>query len=116
MEQYKDNALWKAANRLCRDVDTMTCGFPEYQTFIRFLREKTAALPGAVAAVYASDPADPREIRRAYELAHDAEYVLFFAHLYRNLPYEATAMLYGQVHEVKRLIVAAEFKDNHGKY
>ncbi len=115
MEEYKDLPLWKAADRLCRDVDTMTLGFPAYHTFIRLLREKTAALPAAVAAVYASASPDPRALKRAYELAHDAEYVLFFAHLYRNLPYEATAVLYGKVHEVKRLIAAAEFKDAYGR-
>ncbi len=114
MEPYKETALWKAAHRLCREVDTMTCGFAGYHTFIRLLREKAAALPGAVAAVYASDPPDPRAIKHAYELAHDAEYVLFSTHLFRNLPYEATAGLYEQVYEVKRLITAAAFKDGYG--
>jgi hypothetical protein len=108
VERYKESLLWKAADRLRREAEEMTRGFAEYHTFIRLLREKAAALPAAVAAIYASDPADPREIRRAYELAHDAEYVLFCAHIFRNLPYEATAGLYGQVHEVKRLIVSAE--------
>jgi len=107
-QPYTETALWKATDTLCREVDAMTRGFAEYHTLIRLLREKAAALPAAVAAIYASDPADPREIRRAYELAHDAEYVLFSAHLFRNLPYEATATLYEQIYEVKRLIVSAE--------
>jgi hypothetical protein len=47
-------------------------------------------------------------VRRAYELAHDAEYALFSAHLFRDLPYQATAGLYEKVYEIKRLIVAAE--------
>jgi hypothetical protein len=114
-QPYTESALWKAADTFCREVAAMTCGFAEYHTFIRLLREKAAALPVAVAAIYASDPADPREIRRAYEIAHDAEYVLFCAHLFRNLPYEATAGLYGQVHEVKRLIVTAERESPYGR-
>ena len=33
----------------------------------------------------------------------------------RNLPYEATAGLYGQVHEVKQLIVTAERESPYGR-
>ena len=76
---------------------------------------KAAALPKAVAAVYASDPVDTRAVKRAYELAHDGEYVLFSAHLYRNLPYMATTEWYERLYEVKRLIAAAEFKDAYGR-
>jgi hypothetical protein len=108
VEQYKESLLWKAADRLRREAEEMTRGFREYHTLIRLLREKAAALPGAVAAICASDPTDPRAVRRAYELAHDAEYALFSAHLFRDLPYRATAGLYEKVYEIKRLIVAAE--------
>ena len=115
MMLYMETALWKAADKLRHEVDTMTCGFAEYHTLIRLLQEKTEALPAATAAICASASPDPRAIKRAYELAHDAEYVLFSAQLFRSLPYEATATLYEQLYEVKRLVAAAEFKDAYGR-
>jgi hypothetical protein len=51
VERYKESLLWKAAEGLRREAEEMTRGLSEYHTLLRLLREKTAALPGAVAAV-----------------------------------------------------------------
>jgi hypothetical protein len=106
MEKYEESPLWKAAFALSRSVDKLTRDFPEYNTLVRFMREKAAALPLAVADVYAHTPAHANALKRAYEQAHDAEYVLFCSLLFHYLPHPDANKLFTTLGEIKRLIVA----------
>jgi hypothetical protein len=108
MEGYKELPLWKAAAALSRDVDTLTKTFPEYNTLVRMLREKTTGLSLTI-ATDAPEKDMPRTdaLKRAYEQAHDAEYVLLFSLIFRYVPYADARGLFEKIYNVKRLIVEA---------
>jgi hypothetical protein len=115
MEEYTKMTLVQAASTLSRNVETLTGKFPEHTTFIRILREKAAALPQAIAAsaLTINLAASADALKRAYEQAHDAEYVLLFSLLFRYVPYADASGLFNEFYNVKRLIIA-ELKETYG--
>ena len=107
-QPYKDLSLWKAARSLSRDVDTLTKTFPEYNTLVRLLREKTTRLSLTIATDSpGTDMPRTDALQRAYEQAHDAEYVLLFSLIFRYVPYTDARGLFEKIYNVKRLIVEA---------
>jgi hypothetical protein len=108
MEGYKDLPLWKAAYALSRNVDTLTKTFPEYNTLVRLLREKTTRLSLTIATdTPKKDMPRTDALKCAYEQAHDAEYVLFFSLIFRYVPYTDALGLFEKIYTVKRLVVEA---------
>lgn len=108
MDANKEQPLWKAAYALGRDVDTLTKTFPEYNTLVRMLREKTTGLSLTIATdTPEKDMPRTDALKRAYEQAHDAEYVLLFSLIFRYVPYADALSLFEKIYNVKRLIVEA---------
>lgn len=108
-EQYKELPIWQQAYTVGRSVNNLTKDFPQYNVYVHILREKTAALPVSIAlASMAASPVESVEAHRsAYELAHDAEYVLLFCLIFRYLPLADIAVLRERLTDVKKLILDA---------
>jgi hypothetical protein len=115
MEEYTKMTLMQAAAALSRKIETLTGRFPVHTTFIRILRAKATALPKTLAtsAVEFNLAASVDALKRAYEQAHDAEYVLLFSLLFRYVPYADASGLFDDFYNVKRLIIA-ELKGTNG--
>lgn len=107
-QPYNELPLWKATYALSRDVDKLTKTFPEYNALVRMLREKTTTLSLTIATdAPGKDMPRTDALKRAYEQAHDAEYVLLFSLLFRYVPYSEARGLFEKIYNVKRLIVEA---------
>jgi hypothetical protein len=90
-----------------KEIDELTKNFPEYNTILRFLRERSMAMPVTIATgSLGGTPAEYAEaLKTVYEQAHDTEYLLFFTLIFRYLPYENVCTLSEQIHDVKWLVI-----------
>jgi hypothetical protein len=114
MEEFTKITLLHAASALSRNVEALTKEFPEHTTCIRILQEKSAALPASIAAsvLEINLTASANLLKQAYELAHDAEYMLLLSLFFRYVPYADASGLFDEFYKVKRLIIA-ELKETH---
>ena len=108
-EAYKELPLWKNSYAIGQAVDRLTNDFPHHNAMVGILREKSAALPVAVTlCTLADNPAQYADsLKDVYELAHDAEYVLFFCLMFKYLPLEDVGRLQAELCEVKQLVIEA---------
>jgi hypothetical protein len=109
MSDYGDLSLWKRANELSEEVKRMTGKIAPYESILRLLRDKAAALPETIAGSASSMTPEARAhaLRCAYELAQDVEYLAFFSLLSGRFRYRETHSLVARIHRLKRHLLAA---------
>jgi urease accessory protein UreF len=106
MDEHKENATWRKAYDVGRDVHQLTARIHPANTIIHTLRERSAAVPVALGMISASSETHADRVRIAYDYAHDTEYLLFYAMVLRYLGTDDVRALIWRVHEVKALLVA----------
>jgi hypothetical protein len=93
-----------AAETLACGIAELTGRLPAHTVSLGdMLRRNTAVL----AETFAAEPLDTGALKNAYDLAHDAEYILFFLLFARYVSRPDVPGLFEQIYDMKRLIVAA---------
>lgn len=106
MNGRKENAAWRKAYEIGRDIHELTQKIHPANTIIQTLRDRSAAVPITLGMVHASDDAPQDHVRTAYEHAHDTEYLLFCTMALRYLSLQDVRGLITRVHAVKALLLA----------
>jgi len=110
MDHHKENATWRKAYDVGRDIHELTERIHPANTIIHTLRERSAAVPVTLGMIRASSETHADRVRIAYDYAHDTEYLLFYAMVLRYLGTDDVCSLIDRVHEVKTLR-ASEYRN-----
>jgi hypothetical protein len=96
--------LRHAAESLSHGITGLTGRLPDHTASLGSMLRRNAAV---LAEAFAAEPLATDALKNGYDLAHDAEYILFFLLFARYVSRPDVPGLFEQIYDVKRLIVAA---------